>query len=249
MNERQVFKVVFPGFDETSGRLPPAPMSCLGTSLLDQAVFAGGSFVRNPRGPFEAQEGDVTFGSGGDGLKIVWLRTHTFSDRSAAGPLGVVRATERFAELFALGTFRALPEQVSFTTVRVGGSYLVSAVDDGCGVRKPRAACETKMHVFRPHLGRLDPLAQIVIERVAPVGRAERGSVASQEYHMTSVPEFNERRIKIVEQVRVSDDGGHDLRKAERERDIPLDGSATAVTASLWDEMVGPQPSAASAKP
>jgi hypothetical protein len=171
----------------------------------------------------------------------VWLRTHALPDGTAVGPVAVIRSGERFAELFALGTLRSNPERTRLGTVRMGGEYLVTAESDGCTGRKAGVGCQTVMNVMLPRRGALAPVAEVPIERVAYSGKAERGALGVLEYRLSSVPEFREGSIKLVEQVRIKDDTGRDLRKAEHERVFTVDdttGVATASEPSLWDQVV-----------
>jgi hypothetical protein len=240
LREEQIVKLMFPTFDEEKQVLPPGAQSCTGAPVFDDPVFRDAQLIpRNASSPGE-QGANLTYGSGGDRLKIVWLRTHAFSDGTAAGPMAVIRSGEQFAELFAIGTYRGQPERTRLGTVRMGGDYLVTAEDDGCTAHKQGAACQTTLSVFLPRKGKFVPLLEVPVERVAYSGRAERGSMGVLEYRLTSVPEFRDDAIKLVEQVRVKDDTGRELRKAEHERVITLDdrGKATASEPSLWDQMI-----------
>ena len=240
LNEEQIVKLVFPSFDEQKRSLPQGAKSCTGTPVFEAPVFRNAKVLRGDAWPFVEQEGDVVYGSGGDGLKLVWIRTHDFPDHTYAGTLAVMRASERFAEVFAVGPYRGAPEHTALSTVRIGGEYLVTATEDGCTGRKPGASCQTTMRVFWPRMGKLVSVAEVPLERIGYFGRAERGTLGILEYRLTSVPEFREGAIKIVEQARVKDDSGHDVRKAEHERIVTLDDTGAGKTAepSLWDQMV-----------
>ena len=239
LREDEIVKLMFPGFDEKTRSLPHNAVSCTGVAVFDDPVFKDAQLVRRNAWPFVEQEGDVTYGGGGDRLKIVWLRTHT-SDGGAVGPLAVIRSGDHFAELFAIGTFKSPPDRTRLSTVRMGGEYVVTAEDDGCGSHKPGSACSTTLRVLLPRKGRFSPLVDVPLERIAYSGRAERGSLGTLEYRLTSVPEFKDDAIKLVEQVRVKDDTGRELRKAEHERIITVDarGTATASEPSLWDDVI-----------
>ena len=240
LREEQIVKLMFPSFDEEKRTLPQGAQSCTGAPVFDDPMFREAQLVRTNAWPFVAQEGDLTYGGGGDRLKIVWLRTHTFADGTVAGPLAVIRSGERFAELFAMGAYRSQPEHTRLATVRMGGDYLVTAENDGCTAHKQGAGCQTTMSVFLPRKGKFMPLVEVPVERVAYSGRAERGSMGVLEYRLTTVPEFRDDAIKLVEQVRVKDDTGRELRKAEHERVITVDdkGVAAATEPSLWDQMI-----------
>ncbi len=239
LRESQVVKLMFPAFDEAKHLLPEAAPTCTGAAVFGAPALKDGTLVRGAW-PLDIQDGDVFYGSGGDRLKIAWLRTHRFDDGSMAGPIAVVRSGQRFAELFALGTYRGRPDKTQLAAARMGGDFVVTAENDLCTARKEGAACETTLSVFRPHRGNFIAIAQIPVERVAYSGRGERGASGVLEYHLTSVPEFMPTSIRIVEQVRIKDDSGRELRKAEHQRDLLIDetGKATSTEPSLWDQMV-----------
>ena len=240
LREDEIVKLMFPSFDESKRTLPQGARSCTGSAVFDDPLFRDGQLVRSKAWPFIEQEGDMIYGGGGDRLKIVWLRTHTYADGSAAGPLAVIRSGERFAELFAVGTYKSQPERTRLATVRMGSEYLVTAEDDGCASHKEGAACQTILSVLLPRKGRFLPVVDVPVERIGYSGKAERGSLGVLEYRLTSVPEFKDDAIKVVEQVRVKDDTGRELRKAEHERVITVDdrGGATASEPSLWDQVI-----------
>lgn len=240
LREEEVVKLMFPTFDEEKRELPGGAQTCTGSPVFDDPLFRDAQLVRRNAWPFVEQEGDVTYGSGGDRLKLVWLRTHAYGDGSAAGPLAVVRSGERFAELFAVGALKSQPERTRIAAVRMGGDYVITAESDGCTGHKAGTACLTSMRVFAPRKGKLMPIVDVPVERVGYGGKPEKGSSGVLEYRLTSVPEFKEDAIKIVEQVRVKDDAGRELRKAEHERVFTFDekGVATASEPSLWEQIV-----------
>lgn len=251
LREEQIIKLMFPTFDEGTRTLAQGSTTCTGTALFEDPVFKG-SDVRGKAWPFVAQDGDVFYGSGGDRLKIVWLRTHSFADGSAAGPVAVVRGGERFADLFAVGVYKGLPDHTRLGTARMSGELLVTAENDSCTGHKSGTDCTTVLSIFIPRRGGLNTLLEVPTERITYSGRAEKGSLGVLEYHLTSVPTFGPEGLKVVEQVRTTDDSGREIRKSERERLFAVDavsGKAKASEPSLWDEIVKtPQP-APSAKP
>lgn len=246
LRDEQVVKLMFPTFDEEKRALPEGATSCTGVTIFDDPLFRGGTPASNKAWPFVVQDGDITYGSGGDRLKLAWLHTHANADGTMSGPLAVIRSGEQFAELFAMGVHRGPAERTRLGTARMGGDYLVTVEDDGCTGRQRGASCETTLSVAQPRRGRLVPLVKFPLERVAYSGKGERGSLGVLEYRLTSVPEFRDDRIEIVEQIRVQDDTGRELRKAEHQRTVTMNdkGEATANEPSLWDEMFKPDDTA-----
>jgi hypothetical protein len=243
LKEEQIVKLVFPQFDEDKRTLAKGAPACTTRPILDDPVLSGGAPVRGGW-PMVEQEGDVLYGSGGDRIKIVWLRVLAWQDGTVGGPIAIVRPNERFAELFAVGTYRGRAERVQLATRRMGDDLLVTAQEDACAGRKPGEACENRMTVFLPRSGILLRAAEIPIERVAYVGSGERGATGTLEYRLTTSADYKPDGIHLVEQIRVTDDNGRELRKAELERVFALDdvkGTMAPSEAPLWDRVVKPE--------
>jgi hypothetical protein len=241
LREEQVVKLLFPDFTEDTRALPQHP-ACNGRPLLDDPLLAGGTLVRGSAWPFIEQEGDVQFASGGDRIKIVWLRMLRFADGTVGGPLAIVRAAERFAEAFAIGVYRGHPDSVRLGTQRFGGEVMVTATEDACTGRKAREACESKMILFLPRAGSLGRAAELSIERVAYAAADDRGAPGTLQYRMTASTAFKPEGIRVAEQIRVTDDDGREIRKADVNRLFALDdakGTFGSAEPPLWDLVVG----------
>ncbi|MCL2725578.1 MAG: hypothetical protein FWD69_14185 [Polyangiaceae bacterium] len=255
LREEEIVKLMFPAFDDKTRSLPQGALTCTGAAIFNSPVFTGGQIVRRSAWPFVQQEGDITYGSGGDRLKVVWLRTHEFSDGTFAGPLAVYRTSERFAELFALGVHRGKPDKARLGTARMGGEVLVTVEQDGCSNRKEGSPCQTMLSVLLPRRGVLTEFMNVPVERVGYSGKNERGAMGVLEYRLTSVPDFRQDSVHLVEQIRVQDDTGREFRKAEHERLFTIDDNGNVVAAEppLWDQFVkadaAPAPRASGSTP
>jgi len=242
LREEQVLKLVFPQFDEEKRALPRGAVACTGRAVFDDPLLAGGTPAHGPW-PFVEQDGDVLYGSGGDHLKIVWLKVLTFADGTVGGPLAIVRSNERFGEVLAVGDYRGRADRVQLATQRMGSDLLVTAQEDACVGRKPTEPCENRLTVLLPRLGKLARAAEIPIERVAygSGGEAEKGATGLLEYRLTTSADYKPDGIHLVEQIRVMDENGQDLRKAELERAFAVDdvkGTMVASEPPLWDRVV-----------
>jgi hypothetical protein len=235
LREEQIVKLMFPTFNEQARSLPKDALGCTGEAVFSSPVFNGGQLVRRSAWPFVEQEGDITYGSGGDRLKVVWLRTHEFTDGTSAGPVAVYRTSERFAELFALGVHRGQPDKAHLGMARMGSDILVTMEQDGCSNRKEGSACETTLRVLLPRRGVPNELVVVPVERVAYKNDRSKGML---EYRLTSIADFREDSIHLVEQILVKEDKGDTFRKAEHERHFLVDdsGNASASEPSLWDQ-------------
>ena len=168
-----------------------------------------------------------------------------WSDGTVGGPVTILRPKEKFAELFAVGALRGHSERVKLGTQRMGSELLVTAEEDNCLGRKEGEACENRMTVFLPRKGNLLRVVDLPIERVAYAGKTERGASGPLQYHMTTAVDYKEDGIHLVEQVRVLDENGRDLRKAEHERTFAMDdvkGTMASSEGTLWDRVVTPEP-------
>ena len=245
LRDTEVVKLIFPTFDEDKRLLGAGAVACTGAALLTDASLASGKPARGSW-PQVVEDADLLYGSGGDRMRVVWLRILAFDDGTVGGPLAIVRGTEHFAELFAAGTLRGYGERTTLGTQRLGSEVVVTASDDGCVGRKPGDACEKVMHLFLPRGGALRPVGDLALERVAYGGpgdaseRPEEGAAGTVEYRMTASADYRDDGVHVVEQVRVKDGSGAELRVLERER-LFVWNDAGALTASeppLWDTAV-----------
>ncbi|HWL86523.1 MAG TPA: hypothetical protein VNO21_12015 [Polyangiaceae bacterium] len=242
LRDEQIFKLVFPAFDDTKKVLARAP-ACTEQNIFDDKALAGGA----PKGgwPIHMQDGQILQGSGGDRIKVVWLRVEDWPDGTTGGPLAILRGSEHFAELYAVTPFRGRPDRVRLGTERMGGELLVTAEEDGCTGHAAGSPCETALHVFLPRGGQLTRVVDVPVERIAYGSNGEKGERGAQgklEYHMTSSSRVQADGIHLSEEVQVKDDGGQVLRKAELERVFLLsDKGLTASEGSLWDRIAKPE--------
>ncbi len=243
LKEDEIVKLVFPTFDQDKHQLPKDALACTGRNLLADSVLAGGAPTRGAW-PLAEEEGDALYGSGGDRIKVVWLRLLRFNDGTAGGPVAILRPKEKFAELFAVGALRGHSERVRLGTQRMGSELLVTAEEDNCAGRKESDACENRMTVFLPRRGMLQRIVDLPIEKVAFAGKTERGATGPLQYHLTTNADYKEDGIHLVEQVRVLDENGREMRKAEHERTFTVDdvkGTMVASEGPLWERVVSPE--------
>ncbi len=240
LREEQVVRLVFPQFDEDKRALPQGAIACTGRPVFDDPLLAGGTPIRGSW-PFVEQDGDVLYGSGGDHLKLVWLKFLTFPDATVGGPVAIVRSNERFGEVLAVGVYRGRPDRVQLATQRMGSDLLVTAQENACVGRKPGEGCENHLTVMLPRLGRLARAADIPIERVAYGGEGEKGVTGQLEFRLTTSADYKADGIHLVEQIKVKDDTGLQLRSSELERLFALDdikGTMAPNEPPLWDRVV-----------
>jgi hypothetical protein len=245
LRDTEVVKLLFPSFDEAKRALDAGAPACTGAPLFGEASLATGKPVRGAW-PWSFDDADLLYGSGGDRIRVVWLRMLAFDDGTVGGPLAIVRGTERFAELFGAGTLRGHGDRTTLGTQRMGGEVLVTASDDGCTGRTPGQGCETVMHLFFPRGGSLRPAGDLALERVAygggegSGGPREEGALGRVEYRMTATADYRDDGVHVVEHVRVKDGSGAELRVLERERTFVFNeaGTLTASEPPLWDAVV-----------
>jgi hypothetical protein len=236
LDEDQYWQLVFPAYDAEHHTLATNALTCTGTHVFDDPVFAGGT----TRGtPIDVQAGDAVFGNGGDRVRIVWLRTHRWQDGSEAGALALVRAKEDFAEVYAVGAYRRSNGTLTLQAERLSTEVLITATDDGCEGQSKSAACETNVSLFLPRFGHLVRLTTLATEKraFAPAG-AERGVEGKIAYELTASPQYTQDGIKLFEQVKATDPAGRLVHKTELERLLVLhDGSLEEGSDSLWGKL------------
>jgi hypothetical protein len=232
LRDLQYWELVFPTYDATARKLPEHALACTGQNVLDDPVLEGG--VSDRGWPRTIEENDVLLGSGGDRLKVVWLRTHSFKDGSTGGAIALVRSQREYAEAYAIGAYRSTTPKPYLMIERLGPDVAVTAQDDQCLVEK-KGPCETRMTVFLPRNGALKSLASFAIKKRDFAPASEPGSTGRIEYRLTAAPSFGPEGIKLYEQVTAIDEGGRELRRAEVERTYKLEDRALHESeGSLW---------------
>jgi hypothetical protein len=232
LKEEQYWQLVFPAYDSRTHTLPTNALTCTGSRVFDDPVFAGGT----PKGsPIPVQEGDIQFGNGGERVRIVWMRTHRWGDGSEAGPLALVRAKEDFAEVYSVGAYRRAAGQTTLQAERLGTEVLVSATENGCQGTAKGTPCQSNITLYLPRLGHLVRLTTIATERRAYATGSEPGVIGPIEYELTASPQYTPNGIKVFEQVQATDTSGRVVHKTELERLFILhDGTLEQGEDSLW---------------
>jgi hypothetical protein len=240
LSELQYWKLVFPSFNEQTNQLPKDALVCTGRSMFDDPLFQGGDSAKGWPRPVE--EGDILFGSGGDRLKILWMRTHQFPDGTEAGPLALVRTQADYAELYAVGAYKGITKKPWFQMERMGTEAVVTAEDDTCVGQDQVSPCEDALTIFIPRMGQLVALTTLTLQQRAYSLGGEPGAYGRVEYKLTTAPTFVEGGIKVLEQVVATDEAGRELRKAEQHRWFELHDATLVVSAPpLWPK-VFPKP-------
>jgi hypothetical protein len=235
LNEDQYWQLVFPAYDVDKHTLPANALTCTGSHVFDDPVFAGGTTRGNP---IDVQSGDIQYGNGGDRVRIVWMRTHRWPDGSEAGPMALVRAKEDYAEVYAVGAYRRSNGALTLQAERLGTEVLVAATDDGCQGQTKSTPCETNVSLFLPRFGRLARLATLATEKRAFAAGAEPGVQGQIAYELTASPQYTQDGIKLFEQVQAIDPAGRVVHKTELERLLVLhDGSLEQGSDSLWGKL------------
>jgi hypothetical protein len=231
------WKMVLPGFDEGSATVDAGSADCAGRpAFSEQDLLA----AEGPRaGSLPAKPDHAVVTPGPDGFRVVWLRTFEFSDGSSAGPLALVRSREGYAEVYGTGSLRSKLKTTRFSLERMGSRILVTATDEGCGEAKPGQACETAFTVFVLGGGRLTRAAQLPLDRIDY--RPFPGLPGLSKYRLTATPVFQDKGMRVVEQVLVQDPNQGTVRKSDLERVFKLapGGQLEASVPSLWTQIAG----------
>lgn len=241
------WSIVMTSYDRESKSLTDrnAP-DCAGQLVLNNSQL---NEAEGPRtGPIKVTDADTVIGTGPAGFKVAWLRTHKFSDGTAAGPIALLRGKEEYAEVYAVGFYRGRPDKSRLGIERLGYDILVTATDDGCTGAKPDQTCETGLTVFLLSGGRLHPGTRVSIDRVQYVLGTEGGGGRLQ-YRLSATPQFDGKSFRMIEQVTVRDAAQRELRKAELERMFMRRGRTQLVANanSLWAQVMSTSGSGANA--
>lgn len=229
--------LVLPSFDAGAMTVDRTAPDCAGRPVFENPELAEAEGPRT--GPLPAKPEDAVVTPAPDGLRIVWLRTHTFADGTRAGPVALVRPREGYAEVYGTGFYRGRAKDSRFSLERMGGRFIVTASDEGCGGVKPNQACETSFTVLLMNAGQLVPSARFALDRVAY--RTAPGVAGLAQYRLTATPVFQPRAIRVMEQVVVRDESQGVVRKSDLERVFRLEpgGRLVPSAGSLWDQVVG----------
>ncbi len=240
------WKMVLPAFDAGSATVDAGSSDCAGRPAFSEKDLLAAEGPRAGSLPAKPEHAVVT--PGADGFRVVWLRTFEFADGTSSGPLALVRSREGYAEVYGTGALRAKLKTTRFGLERMGSRILVTATDEGCGEAKPGQPCETAFAVFLLGGGRLSLAASLPLDRVDY--RPFPGLPGVSKYRLTATPVFQEKGMRVVEQVVVQDANQGTVRKSDLERVFQLaaSGQLQPSAPSLWQQVVGeppPRPGAA----
>jgi hypothetical protein len=233
LSDDQYWQLVFPGYDTTNHKLATNSLACTGFKVFDDPIFQGGT----TRGgsDIQVQDGDIAFGSGGDRVRIIWLKTHRWPDGTEAGPLALVRVKDEFEEVYAVGAYRRTNAQVLFQAERMGTEYLITATDDGCAGQPKSAPCEKNITVLLPRFGQLKRAASFPVERRAFATGGEAAVMGQVSYQLNASPQYTADGITLFEQIEALDSVGRVVHKTELQRTLALhDGATIDGSDSLW---------------
>ena len=203
------WKMVLPGFDAGSSTVDAGSSDCAGRPAFSEKDLLSAEGPRAGSLPAKPDHAVVT--PGPDGFRVVWLRTFEFADGSSAGPLALVRSREGYAEVYGTGSLRGKLKTTRFSLERMGSRILVTATDEGCGEVKPGQGCETAFTVYVLGGGRLNRAASLPLDRIDY--RPFPGLPGLSKYRLTATPVFQDKGMRVVEQVLVQDPNQGTVRK------------------------------------
>jgi hypothetical protein len=235
LTEDQYWQLVFPGYDTTNHKLASNALACTGFKVFDDPIFQGGT----TRGgsDIQVQDGDVGYGSGGDGVRIVWLKTHRWPDGTEAGPLALVRTKQDFEEVYAVGAYKRTSGQVLFQAERMGTEVLITATDDGCQGQAKTAPCEKNITILVPRFGQLKRAVTFPAERRAFATGGEAAVMGQVAYQLNASPQYTADGITLYEQIQALDSVGRVVHKTELSRTLVLHDGAIEGSDSLWGKV------------
>ena len=237
------WSLILPTFDLGSNSVDRSAPDCSGRLVFDKPELAEAEGVRSGSLAVKPETAVITPAS--DGMRIVWLPTHRFANEEAAGPLALLRPREGFAEVYATGFYRGNQKSSRFALERMGTRFVVTVGDEGCATAKGKR-CQSSFKVYVMRSGMLFPSADLAVEKVD--FRSMAGVPGAVQYRLTVTPIFQDKVLRVVEQLALRDENQSVLRKSDMERVFELkgDGRLECKQPSLWDvEGVNAAPSAA----
>lgn len=241
------WSLILPSYDAGANTLDRSAPDCSGRLVFDKPELSEAEGVRSGSLTVKPETAVITPAS--DGLRIVWLPTHRFANEEAAGPLALLRPREGFAEVYATGFYRGNQKSSRFALERMGTRFVVTAGDEGCATAKGKR-CQSSVKVYVMRSGMLAPSADLAVDRVD--FRSMAGVPGPVQYRLTVTPIFENKALRVVEQLAVRDENQSVLRKSDMERvfELKADGRLECKQQSLWDvEGVNAAPVAAPPAP
>ena len=236
LTEQQDWELVFPTYDKEHQSLPEGAVPCTGRNVFADPAFTGAT--RITQYPLAIEEGEILLGSGGDHIKVLWMRTHRFADGTEAGPLALVRAKEDAAEVFAIGSYRGLSMRPFFATERIGPEVVITVSDEGCTGNGKAVPCRDQTTVFLPRRGELVNVVSFASDQRDYVNGGEPGAAGRIEYRLTTSARYVPTGVTLYEEMNAKDEAGRQLRHAELERKFTLhDLELIPNEEPLWPQM------------
>jgi hypothetical protein len=226
------WSLVLPSFDGGANTVDRSAPDCSGRAVFELPELAEAEGVRS--GALTVKPATAVVTPAPDGLRIVWLPTHRFANEEAAGPLALLRPREGFAEVYATGFYRGNEKNSRFALERMGARFVVTASDEGCATAKGKQ-CASAFKVYVMRSGLLAPSANLVVDRVD--FRSMAGVPGAVQYRLTVTPIFEDKVLRVIEQLAVRDENQSVLRKSDTERVFKLaaNGRLECNQPSLWD--------------
>jgi hypothetical protein len=171
-----------------------------------------------------------------DGTQLVWLRTFAPSDRSASGPLALVRPRPSELDVYAIGSYAGSVAHSRFELAKLGVTPVVAIRDDACADVKVETECESTLSLALVVGG------QLLMAATTPAERLKYGNlkdVGRVKWRLTiDAPIFEPQAVRIKEKLSVHDLADNEVRKLEGERVFTLRGNElVASAASIWGEI------------
>lgn len=224
--------LILPTFEAGANTVDRSSPDCSGRPVFDKPELSEAEGVHS--GALMVKPETAVIAPVSDGMRIVWLPTHRFANEDAAGPLALVRPREGFAEVYATGFYRGNQKSSRFSLERMGSRFVVTAGDEACATAKGQR-CQSLLKVYVMRSGMLSPAVDLMVDRVD--FRSMPGVPGAVQYRLTETPVFEEKALRVVEQVTVRDENQSVLRKSDMERIFVLsaDGRLESKQRSLWD--------------
>jgi hypothetical protein len=253
------FTLLLHGYDAKRGAVPRPPVDCSGAPVAweepaaDECQEAGPQ--PTPLPPKERlTEEDLVLHTTKANNRLVWIITRRFSNGEGLGPVALVETTKKGFAVRAMGSLRAMTQNVLLRIEHVGSTDVLVAEGETCTDEEPRV-CRRSARILPLRSGRFFSEAVSNSERAClgaawfPLSREQVFELPNglrRKFELTSTLTFGADAITIQEQVAVSDSDPKQpsiperlYRRAQNERKLKVEDKVLVGTApSLWTRMV-----------
>lgn len=232
LSPAEYWTLLLPSFNSQARTIDPSAADCSGRASIAELGPAGVNAV-----PVDPEK--LTIAPGADAMKIIWLQSHTTSEKSAdgapivAGLLALTRQRDSYLETYAVGLHRGAADGARFTLERMGPKLVVSSLEETCKGDGQSRRCSAQSSVYLMKTGELRQAATYPVDQTVSTPAAAGGEPT--EYRFSASAEYHPDAIRLTEHLSVRNKVQGEIRSSDLERAYRLEnGQLVASGESLW---------------